>query len=246
LVRPGRWAAVYPKPSPYFVKNAPAEVIRVAEHAIELLGAQVVKGSIDPQILVSIAFHFSEPLYRFHESEASTLVARRLMEVVIEHTREVGLRRFSASQLGQLMSAFGSLRHRDASFLEEVRDECLRRGLQTFRARSLGELMCGFGRTVGFEPGKEFRDACVERSTKKGFLSRDCTPADVASLLWGYKKVSAELSCVLKQGVSPRWPDCHPSSYTTTRLTYTNAPAHNTDEMYTQYQGVGGRGGSVL
>lgn len=167
------------------------EARRVIERAVEILSVTTAgQKEVDPGLLCGIPFHCLQPSYRLLVDDGSADAVKRMVTAALERSMEVGLRHFSASQLGEVMEAMALARYRDPVFFKAMEDECLRRGLQTFRAGSLGQLMYGMGRKSGYAPSQEFLKMCVERSSKRGFLSRDCTPTDIGFMMWGYKTVS--------------------------------------------------------
>jgi hypothetical protein len=170
--------------------------MRLAEHLLRLLTcADGEVEELTPELLSSLAYSLFEPHPDWDRNEQCPGLRISLAEAIMQRARQLGLRNFSHVELGRLVMALG-IYERGAEwqdlatqFFDEVRDECLRRGMQSFRARSLGQVLYGFGK-ARYEPGEELWQACMERMGKKGFLSRDCTPADVAFLLWGCRRVS--------------------------------------------------------
>jgi hypothetical protein len=172
-------------------------VLRVGETLLRLLTSAEHRADFTPLVLSRFLYYLMEPYSIWELNPVSARLESAMFEAVLARTRELGLRPFTPADLGRLMVPLGSTVRRDDrytqpanAFLDEIRDECLRRGLQSFRAASLGQVLYGFGK-AGYEPGLEFRQACVERAGKRGFLSRDCTPPDVSFLLWGHWRVSS-------------------------------------------------------
>lgn len=127
----------------------------MAVHLLELLTSTTtaVKEEFTPDVLSRSMFFLLEPYAAWCEGPEHLKLVTGVMGAIMGRSRELGLRAFSAAELGHLVMPLTFARRLDDESMQQVRDyldevkvESLRRGLQTFRARSLGQLLQGLGK----------------------------------------------------------------------------------------------------
>lgn len=160
--------------------------ISLNSHAISLCvcgGLQV--GSLDA---ASVANMWEAFVHVRYSSDATEKEVQRLLARI--STDRIGLRHFTAPQLSKMAYVLTPSEPVERGVLGAIRDECLRQTLQRCRAGDIGRLLSSFC-YADSKPDADMLEACVERASRRGFLARDSTPKDVATLLWGFKQVKS-------------------------------------------------------
>lgn len=161
---------------------------------VEALLASEGGGGFTPGLSVRFLHALSRPRYLITGGVAEE-AAVELQRVTVPLLERCGggddeaaaskaLRKLTASELSRVLHCVSLLKLHDLRLMARLHREVKRRGLAKFKAGDLGGIVLGLHKLF-CPPGPELLQACEERASKRGYLSK-ASPRDVVTLLNGF------------------------------------------------------------